>query len=157
MKRLVAAFGVPLILAIGLGQGDTRLTVIPPVAPSDGLTFSLDPLPGTLAQSTTPHAPVPSPRNTIRPNSASPYAQSPRTPGDVIPHVYVVYGLRTGPGGMAFTDKNGAAIPVPSNPNIYMGPFNGLPVLPPLAQPPTYTFPRTFTFPRTLPLPAPNK
>ena len=48
-----------------------------------------------------------------------------------IPHTYMVYGLRTGPGGMAFTDRSGAVIPVPSNPQIILKPFNGYPAVPP--------------------------
>jgi len=146
MKRFVPAFGVPLILAFGLGQGDTRRPAALPPVSDYSRPASLAPLPWMLAQSKTLHAPVPGPRITVRPNLVLPSVRPPRAPGDVIPHTYMVYGLRTGPGGMAFTDGNGAVIPVPSNPNIYMGPFNGLPAPP-----------RIDTFPRTLPLPAPKK
>ncbi len=83
---------------------------------------------------------MPAPR--ILPVPVSPYVQAPRAPGDVIPHTYMVFGLRTGPGGMAFTDQNGAAVPVPSNPQIVLKPFMTSPPLP-----------QTFT----LPLPAPKK
>jgi hypothetical protein len=152
MKRFVPAFGVPLILAFGLGQGDTRRPAALPPVSDYGRPTSLAPLPWMLAQSKTPHAPVPGPRITVRPNPAVPYVQSPRAPGDIIPHAYMVFGLRTGPGGMAFTDGNGAVIPVPSNPNIYMGPFTGPPAIP--SRP---TSPPAFTLPRLIPLPIPKK
>jgi hypothetical protein len=133
MKRFIPAFGVPLVLAAGLGQGDARL-------------------PATPAQALTPRAPLPSPRVTPRPNLALPYVPPPRTPGDVIPHTYMVFGLRTGPGGMAFTDRNGSVLPVPSNPQIILKPFNGyLAAPPPPASPPGYSLPRIF------PLPTPQK
>lgn len=142
MKRLVPAFGVPLILAVVLTQGDMRLLA----APASGHPLALAPLPWTLGQA--PSAPTtPYLRVTPRPYPASPSVPPRRTPGDVIPHTYMVYGLRTGPGGMAFTDRNGAVIPVPSNPQIILKPFNGLPVLPPSISPPTFTLPRTFSWP----------
>lgn len=140
MKRLVPAFGVPLILAVGLGQGDTRLPAALPVASGYGHISSLDPLPGTLAQTLMPHALVPNP--------ALPSVPTPHGPGDVIPHTYMVYGLRTGPGSMAFTDANGAAIPVPSNPQIILKPFHGLPVVPPATSPPMLTLPRSIPTPK---------
>ena len=132
MIRLVPAFGIPLVLAAGFGQGDT-------------------PLPATSVQAPLQRAP----RTLRRPNPASPrlalpYLQSPRVPGDVMPHSYLIYGLRTGPGGMACTDRNGQVIPIPFNPQIVLGPqqYSANPSPPP-----------TFSLPPTLPLPprAPEK
>jgi len=149
MKRFVPAFGVPLILAVGLAQGDTRLPTLSPAASGYGHPSSLawTPMQASKSSRTPPKL-----RVTPLPKLVLPYVQSPRTPGDIIPHTYTVYGLRTGPGGMAFTDGNGAAIPVPSNPNIYMGPFTGPPAIP--SQP---TSPPAFALPRLIPLPVPKK
>ncbi len=124
--RLIPPLGVPLILAIGLGQGDTRLPAALPAALGYGPLSSLAPLPGTPAQTLVPHVLVPAPRITRCP--ALPSARSPRTPGDVMPHSYLVFGLRTGPGGMAFTDRNGAVIPVPSNARVFLVPAQVWPV-----------------------------
>ena len=130
MKRLVPAFGVGLVLAIGLGQGDTPIPALSPVALGDGSPYSLAPLPGTLVQVTPPPAIL----SQLR---VSPSVPPARAPGDNIPHSYLVFGLRTGPGGMAFTDRNGAVIPVPSNPQIILKPFSASPVFPPHILPPT--------------------
>lgn len=151
MKRLIPAFGVPLILAAGLGQGDTRLPTAPPAAPDPGHRSSLALFPWTLGQAQSPRFPAPAPRVLPRLNPALPFVQPPRAPGDAIPHTYMVYGLRTGPSGMVVTDRNGAVIPVPFNPQIVMKPFNGLPAVPAPA------LPRAFTLPRITPLPAPKR
>lgn len=140
MKRFVQPFGVPLMLAVGfglaVGQGDTTSSL------------SVAPLLWKSVQGIAPAAPSPAPRVTPRSNLPSVPA-----PGDVLPHSYLVFGLRTGPGGMAFTDQNGAVIPVPSNPRIFLNPpLNAVPTIPP----PTYA-PRVYTFPRTASPPAPKK
>ena len=142
MIRLVPAFGIPLVLAAGFGQGDT-------------------PLPATSIQAPLQRSPRPAPRILRRPNPAPPrlalpYLQSPGAPGDVMPHSYLIYGLRTGPGGMACTDRNGQVVPIPFNPQIVLGPqqYSADPF-----PPPTLILPRTFTLPRafTLPPHAPKK
>ena len=132
MIRLVPAFGIPLVLAAGFGQGDTHL-------PATSVQAPLQRAPHTLRRP-----------NPASPRLALPYLQSPRVPGDVMPHSYLIYGLRTGPGGMACTDRNGQVIPIPFNPQIVLGPqqYSANPSPPP-----------TFSLPPTLPLPprAPEK
>ncbi len=130
MKRLVPAFGVPLILAVGLTQGDARLTAALPAAPGQG-------------QPAPPPVTLPKLRVAPLPKLALPFVVPRRAPGDVIPRAYMVYGLRTGPGGMAFTDRNGAVLPVPSNARVILKPFNGFPIVPP----PTSTAPRLYIYP----------
>lgn len=113
MKRFVPAFAVPLALALGFVQGDGSLPsaaplVLVPVKPEKQAPqlYQLRRM-GEKAQQ---------------------YYQLRRSgpplsgPGDRIPHSYTVYGLRTGPGGMAFTDRNGAILPVPSQPRLILGP-----------------------------------
>ena len=55
---------------------------------------------------------------------------------------------------MAFTDRNGAVIPVPSNAQIHMGPFTTSPTVP-LVPPPAFTppalAPPLFTLPELIP------
>ena len=134
MIRLVPVFGIPLVLAAGFGQGDTHL-------------------PATSVQAALQRAPRPAPRTLRRPNPALPrlalpYLQSPGAPGDVMPHSYLIYGLRTGPGGMACTDRNGQVIPIPFNPQIILRPrpYSANP-----SPPPTLTFPPTLTLPPRTP------
>ena len=138
MIRLVPAFGIPLVLAAGFGQGDTHL-------PATSVQAPLQRAPRTLRRP-----------NPASPRLALPYLQSPGAPGDVMPHSYLIYGLRTGPGGMACTDRNGQVLPIPFNPQIFSGPrqYNANPS--PL---PTLILPPTFSLPPTLPLPprAPEK
>ncbi len=133
--RSASVFGVGLALAAGLGQGDTRLPMALPAVPATGQLALFTSLPWTLAQTPKPHAAIPKLRVAPRPLTALPHAPSPRAPGDVLPHSYLVYGLRTGPGGMAFTDSNGAVIPVPSNAQIHMGPFTSRPAFPQVLPP----------------------
>lgn len=107
MKRIVQAFAVPLTLAVGLVQADGKLPTAAPLTLEGGPSYSVTRLPGKQAQ----------PRYQLRRSSPPMYG-----PGDGIPHSYTVYGLRTGPGGMAFTDQNGAVLPVPSQPRLIIGP-----------------------------------
>ena len=109
----VSTLSVGLALAGGLGQGDTRL-------------------PAAFVQPPTLRLPAPKPRALPLPRMVIPKAPPLSVPGDVMPHSYMVYGLRTGPGGMAFTDRSGAVIPVPSNAR----PFS------PQIFPPTFTLPK---------------
>ncbi len=118
----VSTLSVGLALAGGLGQGDTRL-------------------PAAFVQPPTLRLPAPKPRALPLPRMVIPKAPPLSVPGDVMPHSYMVYGLRTGPGGMAFTDRSGAVIPVPSNAQIQMGPFNARPFSPQIF-PPTFTLPK---------------
>lgn len=138
MKRSVQPFTVPAMLAVSfglvVGQGDTLSSLAPA------------PLSWTSVQGLAPKAPTPAPRVTRRPNLPS--IPAPQRPGDAIPHSYLVFGLRTGPGSMAFTDQNGAVIPVPSNARIFLNPpLNGAPAAPPPTSVPRYTFPRTVSPP----------
>ena len=139
MKRLVIALGAPLLLALGLGQGDARL----PAA-------SLVALPGAPTQAITPPASVPKPRVMRRPSLIPPRVQAPRAPGDVMPHSYLIFGLQSGPHGMVCTDRNGAALPILFNPQITLGPRAARPAFPP-------AFPPTFIVPRLTPSPAPKR
>ncbi len=154
MKRFVPAFAVPLTLALGLVQGDGSLPSAAPLAPQSGLSYSVNVLPGTLGQTAAPYSLVP-----IKPGKqAQPLYQLRRSrppvygPGDGIPHSYTVYGLRTGPGGMAFTNRNGAVLPVPSDPHVITGPFFGLPIRPAVKVPP-----HARMMPHFIPLPTPKK
>ena len=135
MKRLVTALGALLLLALGLGQGDARL-------PAASLVAS----PGAPTQAITPPAFVPKPYITRRPSLTPPRFRAPRAPGDVMPHSYLVFGLQAGPHGMVCTDRNGAALPIPFNPQITLGPRAARPAFPP-----------TFVLPRLTPLPAPKR
>lgn len=169
MKRFVPAFGVPLILAVGLAQGDTRLTAALPAASGYVHLSSSDPLPGTLWQALAPKAKAPKVLSSDDQQQAiqrylnglqlrtTPQAPQGRRPGDTIPRTYLVFGLRTGPGGMAFTDRNGVALPVPSNARVILKPFITSPTLPPPILPPTLTLPPIYTIPRTLTPPPPKK
>ena len=151
MKRFVPAFAVPLTLVLGLVQGDSSLPSAAPLALENGSSYSVTLLPGTLGQTPAPNVLVP-----IKPGQplyqlhlGSPPVSG---PGDKIPHSYSVYGLRTGPGGMAFTDRNGVALPVPSQPRLLIGPPVGTPVQPFFKVPPG-----TSKTPYYAPRPVPKK
>ena len=150
-SRSIPVFGVGLALAAGLGQGDARLPMALPGTSAADRLAPLTSLPWALVQAPKPRTTVPKLYAVPRPFTSVPRLQSPRAPGDVIPHSYLVFGLRTGPGGMAFTDRNGAVIPVPSNAQIDMGPFS------PRVFPPTFTLPGAAPPVLTLPKPAPKK
>lgn len=121
--RSVSTFSVGLALVGGAGQGATRL-------------------PSAFVPPPTLCLPVPKLRATPLPGLVIPRAPSLRAPGDIMPHAYTIYGLRTGPGGMACTDRNGAVIPMPFHPQIILKPFNGMPGV----TPPTSTTPRLYTY-----------
>lgn len=160
MKRSVQAFGVPLILAVGLLHGDGPLAVAVSAVPVDGQRTALN------LQSETPGqtpplsvvVPVKPGDKALRTYQLLPSSPPLSGPGDKIPHSYTVYGLRTGPGGMAFTDQNGVALPVPSQPRIITGPFNGMPRQPLLEVPPSVNVPPGVQVqPYYAPLPIPKK
>lgn len=121
------ALAASFILVAGPGRADIHF-------PSPA------PLPGTLAQALA----RPIPRFTLPPGLTLPRVPPPSAFfGTRIPKSYLIYGLKTGPGGMACTDRNGKVIPMPFNPHVIMGPEQ--------------SFPRTYALPRRAPLPAPKK
>jgi len=123
------ALAAGLVLIAGPGRADARLVSLAP--------------PPTMAQALTPpHARVPVPRVLRRPGLTLPRVPPPNPFGNVMPHSYLIFGLKSGPNGMACTDRNGAALSMPFNPQVIMGPQ----VAPPM-----------FTLPRLPALPAPKK
>jgi len=130
MKRflpVVPALAAGLALVAGPGRADIHFP-----APA--------PLPGTLAQALA----RPAPRFTLPPGLTLPRVQPPSAFfGTRIPKSYLIFGLKTGPGGMACTDRNSKVIPLPFHPQIIMGPGQ-------------LNAPR-FVLPRLPALPAPKK
>lgn len=139
MKRflpVVPALAAGLALVAGPGRADIHL-------------FAPVLLPGTLAQALA----RPIPRFTLPPGLTLPRVQPPSPSfGTRIPKTYLIYGLKTGPGGMACTDRNGQVMPLAFNPQITVGPYR--PSLPTFS---IQTLPPAFTLPRPRALPAPKK
>jgi hypothetical protein len=117
MKRSIPAFGVPLFLATALMQSDGHSPQAAPLILDAGQAYSL-----TL---------LPTPK-TLTPPSPHRYG-----PGDSLPRAYTIFGLQTGPRGMAFTDENGKIL-IMAHPQIITGPF----VSAHLLLPPPFTAPK---------------
>ena len=123
MKRSIPALAVPLALTAVLVQGDGHSLPANPLFPDATQVYS-----STPKVLTSPQA-----QNLFRVRPSTPYRYG---PGDSLPHAYMVFGLRTSPSGMAFTDENGTVL-MTAQPKVINGPFVSTPphVSPPYPAP----------------------
>ena len=113
MKLFSLLIGVPLVLALSAGPGDARLA-------------EKKPAPKPLMRQEQAL------QRQLRSRLPRLYPLPPSAPGrglgDVFPDTYMIFGLKTGSGGMYCTDRNGAALTLPSfQPRLQTGPVYGLP------------------------------
>jgi hypothetical protein len=129
MKPSTQAFAVPLILATTLLQGGGNSLPTAPLFPDTGQIYSLSLLPKALKQAPTSKALAS--LSDLSPFQAPPTSPHHYGPGDSLPRSYTIFGLQTGPGGMAFTDESGSVLMM-VRPQIITGPFvSTSPLVPP--------------------------